>query len=184
MGRRGRIMAGIALLGILALAIVLLIEVYEERQGNLLVRTMKRLQMATDTVAFCALTQEKPFDLPRGDIEVLCRWMETGPCSGEWKWIIPSSGDKILRDAWGNALVYRFPSPRQEGIFDLYSVGPNGVDEMGEGDDIAFFERSNFTGFPIFFRDGKVDAAWVKSHFDELRRSSADHKIIGTPDSR
>ena len=43
----------------------------------------------------------------------------------------------VPRDVWGNPLVYRVKgtSPGLRSI-ELYSVGPNGVDEGGKGDDV------------------------------------------------
>lgn len=41
------------------------------------------------------------------------------------------------RDYWGRPFVLRVPSARDEDLFDLYSVGLNGVDERGGGDDIG-----------------------------------------------
>jgi hypothetical protein len=38
-------------------------------------------------------------------------------------------------DGWGHRLVYRYPGKR--GTFDLYSVGPDGVDQYGGHDDVT-----------------------------------------------
>ena len=40
-------------------------------------------------------------------------------------------------DAWGSPLRYRFPGVVNVETFDLYSTGPNGLDEGGKGDDIG-----------------------------------------------
>lgn len=39
-------------------------------------------------------------------------------------------------DPWGNPYRYRYPGTQNVGAYDIWSVGPNGVDENGEGDDI------------------------------------------------
>lgn len=39
-------------------------------------------------------------------------------------------------DPWGNAYRYRYPGTHNIGTYDIWSVGPNGIDENGEGDDI------------------------------------------------
>jgi hypothetical protein len=39
-------------------------------------------------------------------------------------------------DAWGRKLVYRCPGPVHHQGWDLYSCGPDGIDDHGEGDDI------------------------------------------------
>jgi general secretion pathway protein G len=45
-------------------------------------------------------------------------------------------------DQWGNEWGYRFPSIRgDESQYDLWSFGPNGEDEDGEGDDIVSWRR-------------------------------------------
>jgi Type II secretion system (T2SS), protein G len=48
----------------------------------------------------------------------------------------------LLQDPWGHPLVYRIPSDHNGCRFDLYSVGPNGIDDHGQGDDIVL----DFTG--------------------------------------
>lgn len=40
-------------------------------------------------------------------------------------------------DPWGNAFRYRYPGTHNTGAYDIWSVGPNGIDESGEGDDIV-----------------------------------------------
>lgn len=43
-------------------------------------------------------------------------------------------------DAWGHSIQYRYPSVSGKDIVDVYSVGPNGIDEGGGGDDIGHWE--------------------------------------------
>ncbi|MCL2873269.1 MAG: type II secretion system protein GspG [Betaproteobacteria bacterium] len=47
--------------------------------------------------------------------------------------------DLFLKDPWGTYYVYisPFPENNREDSFLLYSIGPNGVDEKGKGDDIV-----------------------------------------------
>jgi len=42
--------------------------------------------------------------------------------------------DRHISDPWGQSYVYR---AKQSGPPDVYSVGPNGTDEHGQGDDIS-----------------------------------------------
>lgn len=42
-----------------------------------------------------------------------------------------------LLDVWGQPIHYRCPSPLHPQGWDLYSIGPNGIDEGGYGDDIV-----------------------------------------------
>ncbi|MCB9853630.1 MAG: type II secretion system major pseudopilin GspG [Phycisphaerales bacterium] len=51
------------------------------------------------------------------------------------KWTGPYLNDaQGLVDPWTHPFVYRFPGDHNEGKFDLYSLGPNGID--GDEDDI------------------------------------------------
>ncbi len=49
-------------------------------------------------------------------------------------------------DAWGRELRYRCPGRFNPGLFDIYSFGPDGVDNGGEKDDIGNWDGS----FPSF----------------------------------
>ncbi len=50
-------------------------------------------------------------------------------------------------DQWGNEWGYRFPSMRDdETQYDLWSYGPNGEDEDGEGDDITSWRKDDEDG--------------------------------------
>jgi hypothetical protein len=42
------------------------------------------------------------------------------------------------KDFWNNQLIYKYPSKNPKYLFELYSVGPNGIDEHMQGDDISF----------------------------------------------
>jgi hypothetical protein len=42
----------------------------------------------------------------------------------------------LVEDGWGRPLRYRCPGTVHRRRWDLYSVGPNGVDEQGQGDDL------------------------------------------------
>jgi general secretion pathway protein G len=42
-----------------------------------------------------------------------------------------------ITDPWGHTYVYRPPDPHQQQGLVLYSIGPNGIDEGGKGDDIV-----------------------------------------------
>ena len=57
---------------------------------------------------------------------------------------IPSGQAMILSprlvDAWNRPILYRCPGPVHRHGWDLYSVGPNGLDEQGDGDDLVVGE--------------------------------------------
>jgi general secretion pathway protein G len=42
-------------------------------------------------------------------------------------------------DTWDNPFVYRSPARTSRRPYDLYSLGPNGLDEGGRGDDINYW---------------------------------------------
>jgi len=44
-------------------------------------------------------------------------------------------------DGWGRPFRYVYPGAHNIESFDLYSIGPNGTDENGNGDDIGNLER-------------------------------------------
>jgi general secretion pathway protein G len=69
------------------------------------------------------------FPTPEEGLQVLTRQV------GAWKPhpLVAAS----LVDSWGNELVYRTPATLGRGNFDLYSRGPNGVDDAGGSDDIV-----------------------------------------------
>ena len=40
-------------------------------------------------------------------------------------------------DPWGHPLIYRYNHVDYSSPYELYSVGPNGIDESGKGDDVT-----------------------------------------------
>ena len=53
-------------------------------------------------------------------------------------WKGPYIGSPYLAfDSWGSGFVYRFPSQRPNRDYDIYSIGPNKIDENGLGDDVS-----------------------------------------------
>jgi hypothetical protein len=80
---------------------------------------------------------DKPWSFAEGDRSALEAWIRADRDLRKaiyWRRVDEDLGPLV--DAWGQPLVYRYPARRQELVFELYSVGPNGVDEQGEGDDI------------------------------------------------
>lgn len=47
---------------------------------------------------------------------------------------------KPVRDAWGRALRLQSPGPVHRAGWDVWSVGPDGIDDHGGGDDILVGE--------------------------------------------
>ena len=46
------------------------------------------------------------------------------------------SGGFAVVDAWGRPYRYRCPGPVHKHGWDIYSLGPDGMDDQGEGDDL------------------------------------------------
>lgn len=44
---------------------------------------------------------------------------------------------ELAKDAWGRPIVYRSPGVVHRSGWDVYSFGPDGADDSGEGDDIV-----------------------------------------------
>ena len=55
--------------------------------------------------------------------------------SSDKKWNGPYLPKDIPLDPWGNP--YEYKNPGEHGDYDILSMGPNGQNEGGEGDDIA-----------------------------------------------
>jgi general secretion pathway protein G len=51
----------------------------------------------------------------------------------------------IPSDVWGKPYIYLNPAQYGSKEYDLYSVGPNGIDEHGAGDDVTNWQDSNLT---------------------------------------
>jgi general secretion pathway protein G len=56
----------------------------------------------------------------------------------------------IPTDSWHHAYIYHYPAIYGDKEFDLYSMGKNGVDEKGKGDDIT-----NWHGFDAWQYNAK-----------------------------
>jgi hypothetical protein len=51
-----------------------------------------------------------------------------------------SDDDEGARDGWGRRFLFSAPGPVHKHGWDIWSVGPNGIDEQGGGDDILVGE--------------------------------------------
>jgi hypothetical protein len=47
------------------------------------------------------------------------------------------------KDAWKREFFYTYPGQHNEGSYDLWSAGPNGVDDQGENDDVVNWETED-----------------------------------------
>ena len=59
------------------------------------------------------------------------------------KWRGPYLEADVIKDKWNHELIFRNPSERGEGLYDIVSIGPDG--EEGTDDDITNYDRSKGT---------------------------------------
>ncbi len=75
-----------------------------------------------------------------GGLSALIKAPKPDDPSGRSKWNGPYIKPKMLKDPWGNELKYELveeEQPRPSGpAVHVWSCGPNGKDNSGEGDDI------------------------------------------------
>jgi hypothetical protein len=177
------------IVGAIVVACLLLLGSCSEVEPDLQRRqyTNHEVEFLVDLVAGRGVFREKaPLSFPDGDIRSLYVWL-TLPEAMEAKFLQRDWKDEaggVLIDAWRRPLVYRFPSLRKECMFDLYSVGPNGIDERGEGDDIEVPEETTFSAWADCFKGGIVDMDWIIAHWAELKRDPVSRKPIGAPPER
>lgn len=55
---------------------------------------------------------------------------------------LTGSGITLFVDSWGHSIRYLVPGQRSGLEFDLYSIGVNGIDEGGTGDDLGNWDGS------------------------------------------
>jgi len=202
-----------SVLGILALGAILVgagvaLALILRHRGRLHMQWHSRVTVKRDLrhLARCVSSEafrpkRKPLDLPRGNIRELYAWvMHDRQCDppfavGSWD-LYADHKTGTFRDLWGNEFVYRFPARRPQAIFDLYSVGPNGVDDSGGmndsigkkatealpfGDDVTCVPWADFKTYSDEFKGGVVEPKWVTEHIDTLQRDPKTGKIIGAP---
>ena len=145
--------------------------------------------VAADAVFEALRSNQRPLDLPEGDIRSFYKWVMANrdlkervrDYGGDF---VADPWDETFRDIWGQELVYVFPPRRQELILELFSVGPNGKDEQGQGDDVTAEPYSSLLAQSSKFSEGLVDPDWIHAHLRELQRNPEDGKIIGVPPER
>ena len=84
-------------------------------------------------------------DLRALRIIVLEHAVKTGrlPSTEEGISSIPETTGRVPKfDGWGEAFIYRSPSLSVDRLFDLYSKGANRTDDLGQGDDVVYWNNS------------------------------------------
>ena len=118
---------------------------------------------------------EAALQFPRGGMRDLCKWIMSDQDGFARALRLPiwsaRDGD-ILVDGYGHEIVYRFPSLRKTAMFDLYSVGPNGKDELGLGDDIACGQYADFSFHAPWPIEPGMDREWLLQNYGRLRIGS------------
>jgi len=177
--------AGLSAVGAVAFA---LIDYWAERMRARIEQRNDNSQLALTVLTLWYVESERGTALPRGDVRDLYRWVISNPYNiPEYAWsdlVDPRVG--TFRDVWGRELVYRFPPRRRDVLFELYSVGPNGIDEGGEGDDITCGRTVAFDNPAVrsLFKDGRIDPEWFWANLDRFRRDPETLGIIGAPPER
>lgn len=62
---------------------------------------------------------------------------------------------KLPHDGWNQPFIYYFPAQYGNKVFDLYSLGENGRDEQGKGDDISNWSHDYLCTYNL---------SWCKNH--------------------
>jgi hypothetical protein len=118
----------------------------QERKGRVLTGTEYECLRGLRHMKSIMLGYTADF-LPDGNIVDLEVWMEghygsvPGTLPGFAEWVKPNgllcdSGKVLILDPWGGRVVYEKPSRDPNYEFRLYSMGMNGIDEGGGGDDL------------------------------------------------
>jgi len=158
-------------------------------------RLRREIEGLADIMFYEAFRNDEPLMMPTGDVRDLYAWLTEDKRKDrpDSVWAIwqregePSLLDKdgaTFRDIWAGQLIYRFPSNRMESLFEIYSVGPNGVDEGGAGDDISCGSRADFRSHVDFFDKGVVEPGWVRANLGRLDRNPHDRSIHGVAPTR
>lgn len=85
--------------------------------------------------------------IPRGNLRELEEWLSVLYKETEGQDLVftimrtqlvrvSECGRITLIDCWGQPLIYQSPAEDHAFVFRLYSCGPNGIDENGQGDDL------------------------------------------------
>lgn len=88
------------------------------------------------------------------------------------------------RDQWGQPFVYNDPAIHGNAQYDLYSVGPNGVDESGRGDDVCNWKLRRDIASTWAARDDL--AFWSRAYRTQriiLEGERADGHVASDPES-
>ena len=133
-----------------------------------------------------------PFAVPEGNVTSLEAWLEQQRASyrarGEahedafWAllhvkrklaWDAESSAFRLV-DRWGKRLVYLGPAEDPALVFTLYSVGKNGRDEHGKGDDVDASQP--YARYRGHFEDPNFDGTLYREHRGRLKLIRRDRK--------
>jgi hypothetical protein len=85
--------------------------------------------------------------------------------------------DGEILDPWGRPLRYRAPGESHRDSYDLYSTGPNGLDERGGGDDLANFDPRFPDLLPIDERDDEIAARKLLGEARARSGGDADREL-------
>jgi hypothetical protein len=140
---RAKIFVALGVLVVLGLAVATTLGlVARAHERELCRKTKARLEIAAKRLSrHCMPYSRNVRDDPTGQASLAHFYLElhVPADDGEIKVTWPD-GDELTPkafDAWGHPLYYCCPGRVHRHGWDLYSAGPNGVDEQGMGDDIV-----------------------------------------------
>ena len=95
------------------------------------------LPIDSDPVAYRYMQTRTIVDMCHQEVLYWSKQNQRVPTTAEG---LPALGLKVAlpKDGYGRPLVYRHDDAKGPLQFVLYSLGPNGVDENGAGDDISY----------------------------------------------
>lgn len=98
---------------------------------------LTRPLLDSDEDAFRSMTTHSNLSLIGGSIEFWKGQHKRAPTDEE-NFSVLEMTTNTPPDGWGRPLVYKNLEVIGHGKFLLYSLGPNGIDENGSGDDVVY----------------------------------------------
>jgi hypothetical protein len=143
-----------------------------DAEERALVATWTAITQLEMSIADAVLHRDAVLEFPASGVENLYAWFDSPERRRSLGYVEQHALDadrRVFRDRWGRALVYRFPAADKDRIYDLYSVGPNGIDEGGGGDDIRGSLLDTYQHYRARLSDGRVNREWLLENYGRLR---------------
>jgi hypothetical protein len=149
LGPLGKVMLGIGVVLAVGLvagsAVVVVLQRKRERKDRAL--TAEALHRVSDYISGLA-EQHKAGDDWRRPLFFGRHTDDLGTATSDHAWAVtpedfekqPDARTEVVLDAWGRPIRTQIPGPVHRHGWDIWSCGPNGIDEQGGGDDILVGE--------------------------------------------